>query len=555
MVEQLAYSYLLEIAPPDTEPPPIGQNWHQRFFKRHPNLKTKWVRSIAQQRAFANNPATIRAWFSLYIKTKEHYNISDNCVYNMDEKGFAMGVAKGAKYVCHRAIHETFVTAPGNKEWVSVIACIGMSGQWLSPYIIFKGKTQMVGWWESIVKSSYLPATTVGVSANGWSDSYHGLKWLQRVFDVETKDIAKQDLESGGSGYRLLLVDGHDSHKTTDSIQYCFKHHIIVLVLPPHATHLLQPLDVGIFSTMTGAYSQGVDKASRLGVQFISKAKFLEIYASILEDVFKLNTIVNAFRACGLGGLGEEVDQQRVLDKLPNRQRPVTPPPAAVDDDVTPSSPITPSTECDFQKLQRAAKTQTTSPRKLLKYLDKIVGEGQAAAAMSQYLKQQNKTLMDDKVARKEQNNTARKRLNSARVLTLDEAEKKLSLAIERETKKAKTMANQAAKQQARIQQEVVNQNTKRDNLVAKAKELSQRRATEQEELELEGQEELGQEELDELEHELRQREVLQEVDIQQLWQNIQQGIQQTQEQQVVDLEPINRPPARFVNMFQSSFH
>lgn len=70
----------------------------------------------------------------------------------------------------------------------------------------------------------------------------------------------------------------------------------------------------------------------------------------------------------------------------------------------------------------------------------------------------------------------SRKRLVSARVLSLDEADTKILAASERETKKAKTIPNRALKVQARAEQEVAIQNTKRDTIVAQAGEVRQRR-------------------------------------------------------------------------------
>jgi hypothetical protein len=45
------------------------------------------------------------------------------------------------------------------------------------------------------------------------------------------------------------------SHLTMDFIEYCDQHKILLAVLPPHATHTLQPLDVGMFGPLSTAYS------------------------------------------------------------------------------------------------------------------------------------------------------------------------------------------------------------------------------------------------------------------------------------------------------------
>ena len=43
-------------------------------------------------------------------------------------------------------------------------------------------------------------------------------------------------------------------------IDYADANRIVLAVLPPHSTHRLQPLDVGLFSPLATFYSQQIDK-------------------------------------------------------------------------------------------------------------------------------------------------------------------------------------------------------------------------------------------------------------------------------------------------------
>ena len=56
--------------------------------------------------------------------------------------------------------------------------------------------------------------------------------------------------------YRLLIVDGHASHVSIEFITFARKHKIICLCLPPHSTHLLQPLDVSVFGPLKQNYKR-----------------------------------------------------------------------------------------------------------------------------------------------------------------------------------------------------------------------------------------------------------------------------------------------------------
>ena len=48
----------------------------------------------------------------------------------------------------------------------------------------------------------------------------------------------------------LLMLDGHVSHYQPDLVRLAAKESIILFCLPPHCTHLTQPLDKGAFSPL-----------------------------------------------------------------------------------------------------------------------------------------------------------------------------------------------------------------------------------------------------------------------------------------------------------------
>lgn len=71
-------------------------------------------------------------------------------------------------------------------------------------------------------------------------------------------------------------MDGHASHVTWEFFDYCLKHKIIPFCLPPHSTHLLQPLDIGLFGPLQRHYSNILDEAAQGGELGINKGMFLQ---------------------------------------------------------------------------------------------------------------------------------------------------------------------------------------------------------------------------------------------------------------------------------------
>src|SRR5450432_3938234 len=146
----------------------------------------------------------------------------------------------------------------------------------------------------------------IATSDNGWTDNELGLEWLKQCFEPETRRTT--------NGYRLLLMDGHASHITTGAIKFCIASKIIVLCLPSHTTHLLQPLDVGPFRPLAMAYKTGIlERGSLNPVYSVDKLEFLEVYKTARLCGISKENIEKGWRNAGL----EPFDSKAVLDLLP----------------------------------------------------------------------------------------------------------------------------------------------------------------------------------------------------------------------------------------------
>jgi len=70
--------------------------------------------------------------------------------------------------------------------------------------------------------------------------------------------------------------------------------------MPPHTSHILQPLDVSCFSPLKRAYGREIEKLARQGVYHIDKIDFLTVYQQIRPTVFTQQNIQAGFQATGL---------------------------------------------------------------------------------------------------------------------------------------------------------------------------------------------------------------------------------------------------------------
>jgi hypothetical protein len=58
----------------------------------------------------------------------------------------------------------------------------------------------------------------------------------------------------------MLIMDGHSSHITGDLIALCITKDINLLILPPHCSHLVQPLDVRVYGLLKQFHAEEVDQ-------------------------------------------------------------------------------------------------------------------------------------------------------------------------------------------------------------------------------------------------------------------------------------------------------
>jgi hypothetical protein len=92
------------------------------------------------------------------------------------------------------------------------------------------------------------------LSETSYSNSQLALRWLQHF----VKLTAPHDLGNP----KVLLLDSHLSHTSYEFIILAAKH-IILYAFPPHLTHVLQRLDVGVFQPYKYWHRQAVLRAIR----------------------------------------------------------------------------------------------------------------------------------------------------------------------------------------------------------------------------------------------------------------------------------------------------
>ena len=123
------------------------------------------------------------------------------------------------------------ITSVERGKNVTVICTVSACGQYIPPRFIFPRKRV-----NPILMDNAPTASNGFFNETGWMTGELFVKYLEHFAEFCRPSKDRQC---------LLILDGHASHtKSLEAIEYANSKGVILLSLPLHTTHKLQPLDV-----------------------------------------------------------------------------------------------------------------------------------------------------------------------------------------------------------------------------------------------------------------------------------------------------------------------
>ncbi|SLM36159.1 conserved hypothetical protein [Lasallia pustulata] len=199
--------------------------------------------------------------------------------------------------------------------------------------------------------------------------------------------------------------------------------------MPPHSSHLLQPLDVGCFSPLKRAYGHQVEICMQLGRNHIDKLDFLEAFKPARAAALSSSNICSGFAAAGLVPHNSE----RVLSRLQFKLRTPTPP-ASETVIAARQTPKTPYTVAQLAReyttikglLERRSKSPLSPTEQALK---RVVKGCQMAMHNAALLASEIKDLRAMNARQKRKREAPRSYIASGGVLTAEEGQERVKRA------------------------------------------------------------------------------------------------------------------------------
>lgn len=250
-------------------------------------------------------------------------NLNDKpeLIWNLDETSLSIDPRK-TKVVGQKGQPSTRTTSTSGRENVTILATVSASGKKAAPLIIFKAKFIWDQWIANEDENCF-PGISYAATRNGWMESEVFLNFLKTTF-----------LEAIGPVRPVLLVyDGHSTHVDQRVIKFAIDNSITILKMPPHTSHLLQPLDISVFKSFKDDWDQQICKWQRHNIgKRIPKKIFSELVGKTWLNI-KPDIIKSGFKKAGLYPHNPNVialekfdpdslrrwNQTKTIDELPNQ--------------------------------------------------------------------------------------------------------------------------------------------------------------------------------------------------------------------------------------------
>lgn len=296
-----------------------SRRWYTSFMRRH-NLTLRQPENVSAARSSMATEKTKIEFFEKLKSVVQELKITGSDLYNVDETGLTM-VNKDGKIIAPKGTKTVAMRKSGERSEniTLVVAANATSTVILPPMVIYKG-TRLN---EDLMKGA--PGNTIfATSPKGYIDSELFYSWFVKfIANIPSRRPV------------LVLLDGHASHMNIETLNLARKSNIHFLMIPPHTTHIFQPLDVGVFGPLKKAFSKECTKLMRKNKRkYINRYDFCRVLTPAWRTAITPANILGGFRGSGVWPLNPSaVHAHRLMDSYD-----ITPVPDVKNDETQPGS-------------------------------------------------------------------------------------------------------------------------------------------------------------------------------------------------------------------------
>jgi hypothetical protein len=266
---------------------------------------------MAAVRLDSHTKEDVRKWFKEYHDTCAKYKIqTGKQVLNIDESSTRLGCPGGKEVIVLIDVDEMHTESPENRKSVTIIKTVYADRREPPPpFIVAPGKKIMENWLEDELKGDERIACT----PTGYTNNEIALEYIDHLI--------KHTRAGPDKPWKILLLDGHESHHTEEFKIRAQENHILPFYFLSHLTYILQPLDVGIFRPWKHYHELAVQTALRSLDFDYSITSFFRDLPKIRSQTMQKHTIVNAFEDSGMWPGSEKAGIKRIRQFRQRRKK------------------------------------------------------------------------------------------------------------------------------------------------------------------------------------------------------------------------------------------
>ena len=265
----------------------VSHGWWESFQRRHSNVTIRSAEHLSYSRAIASSPEVLDHYYDVLeqaLVDNELQN-SPSQIFNMDETGMPLE-PDFPRVVAGRGQKHVSCITTGNKAQVTVVAACNAAGYVIPPMVIFDRKTL-----KPEMTIGEVPGTMYGLSTSGWMDGDLFHNWFIHHFLAHVPPARPL----------LLLLDGHSSHYSPETIRCAAEEEVILFCLPPHTTHLTQPLDKGCFGPLKSYWKEECHQyTSNNPGRVVTRFAFSQVFCRAWYRGMTMENTIAGFRTTGI---------------------------------------------------------------------------------------------------------------------------------------------------------------------------------------------------------------------------------------------------------------
>ena len=237
----------------------LHPDWWERFLKRNLEVVKAKEQYLEIHRATSCTTAVVNHYFNLMAELKKEFPNAN--IWNIDETGLGRDKRKKRNVLVPRGERPVEVTQD-QTEHVSLVCAASHRGETVPPMMIYKGRRLQKYMGKDGVEGAIVGVSdTAFLNEDLWKEYIH--HFLQYAYKAKPM---------------LVIVDGCTSHFPSESLWELHEKEVHMIMLPPHSTHVLQPLDCGIFAQLKSRWALAKTeylKSHRL--QLVGKPEFASL--------------------------------------------------------------------------------------------------------------------------------------------------------------------------------------------------------------------------------------------------------------------------------------